>query len=141
MRVDNWLSRRPKAGYFFILVRCIFLTLIFPLFLTSCSSQNTPTPAVSTDSGSSGLSSGASSGSEQEFTVEELAKYDGQEGRRAYIAVDGIVYDVTDVPQWDSKMHAGKFAAGKDYTEELKNAPHGAGNLDQAEKIGTLVKP
>jgi predicted heme/steroid binding protein len=72
--------------------------------------------------------------------LEELAKFDGQNGHRAYIAVDGIVYDVTDVPQWDSHLHAGRFVAGKDYTDELKNAPHGAGSLDQATKIGTLVQ-
>jgi len=29
---------------------------------------------------------------EQAFTLEALAQYDGLEGRKAYIAVDGVVY-------------------------------------------------
>ncbi|NLG57268.1 MAG: cytochrome B5, partial [Clostridiales bacterium] len=29
------------------------------------------------------------------MTLEELKAFDGKEGRRAYIAVDGIIYDVT----------------------------------------------
>jgi predicted heme/steroid binding protein len=35
-------------------------------------------------------------------------------------------------------MHAGKFQAGKDYTEELKKAPHGLDKLLVAVKIGVL---
>ena len=34
-----------------------------------------------------------------ELTLEELAAYDGLEGRDAYIAVDGKIYDVTDDPR------------------------------------------
>lgn len=32
-----------------------------------------------------------------ELTLEELAAYDGKDGNPAYIAVDGVIYDVTDV--------------------------------------------
>jgi cytochrome b involved in lipid metabolism len=35
---------------------------------------------------------------EKIFTTEELAKYDGKNNQPAYIAVDGIVYDVSDYP-------------------------------------------
>ena len=34
---------------------------------------------------------------EKIFTLDELKNYDGKEGRKAYIAVDGVVYDVTNV--------------------------------------------
>jgi hypothetical protein len=34
------------------------------------------------------------------FTLAEVAEFDGQEGRAAYIVVDGTVYDVTDIAQW-----------------------------------------
>ena len=37
-----------------------------------------------------------------EITIEELAMYDGTDGNPAYIAVDGVVYDVTDVSAWSS---------------------------------------
>ena len=32
------------------------------------------------------------------FTRDELRKYNGQNGADAYIAIDGIVYDVTHSP-------------------------------------------
>lgn len=74
------------------------------------------------------------------FTLEELAQYDGQDGRAAYIAVDGIVYDVSDIPQWADGMHAGRFAAGKDYSEEIRSeSPHGTSMLSRATEVGVLA--
>ena len=35
------------------------------------------------------------------FTHSELAKYDGREGRPGYIGVNGNVYDVSKVPEWE----------------------------------------
>ena len=32
---------------------------------------------------------------EKTFTLAQLAQYDGQNGQPAYVAVDGVVYDVT----------------------------------------------
>lgn len=72
------------------------------------------------------------------FTLAELATYDGQNGNKAYIAVDGIVYDVTALAEWGAKLHAGKFAAGKDYSAEIKKAPHPVSNLLKAVKVGVL---
>ena len=31
---------------------------------------------------------------------ETLALYNGRNGNAAYVAINGTVYDVTDVPQW-----------------------------------------
>lgn len=73
------------------------------------------------------------------FTLEELAEFDGQDGRPAYIAVDGVVYDVSNVPVWGSGSHYG-FEAGIDATEALQSAaPHGVAQLNQAEVVGTLA--
>ncbi len=78
--------------------------------------------------------------SEATFTLDELAQYDGQDGRPSYIAVDGVVYDVTDVPPWSGGTHFG-FDAGVDVTEALQSAaPHGAGQLGQAEVMGVLAE-
>ena len=49
------------------------------------------------------------------FTLEELAKYDGKNGNRAYVAVRGVVYDVTNTPTWETLTHFG-MSAGKDLT-------------------------
>ena len=37
---------------------------------------------------------------EKIFTEKELGKYDGQNGNPAYVAIDGVVYDVTNVSAW-----------------------------------------
>ena len=72
------------------------------------------------------------------FTVEELAQYNGKDGQSAYVAVEGVVYDVTDVPQWAGGEHNG-YAAGQDLTDEIENvSPHGTGVLAGLPVVGTL---
>ena len=59
------------------------------------------------------------------LTIEELAEFDGMNGNKAYIAIDGKIYDVTDIAPWKGGKHNG-FTAGKDLTNEIKTvAPHG----------------
>lgn len=52
----------------------------------SVSSQSTTTQNIS-----------VSTENEQTFTKDELAKYNGQNGSSAYVAVDGVVYDMSSV--------------------------------------------
>ena len=42
---------------------------------------------------------------QREFTLEELATYDGSMGRPAYVAVNGIVYDVSLEKTWGGATH------------------------------------
>ena len=59
-------------------------------------------------------------------------------GNPAYVAVDGVIYDVTDVRQWQNGDHNG-FEAGKDLTDEIKNvSPHGVSKLDLVPAVGVL---
>ena len=44
------------------------------------------------------------------FNQTELAKYNGQDGQPAYVAVDGVVYDVTGVAAWAGGKHHGNLA-------------------------------
>ncbi|MGM0379503.1 MAG: cytochrome b5 domain-containing protein [Bacillota bacterium] len=75
-----------------------------------------------------------------ELTSEELSKYDGKDGSKAYVAVDGIIYDVTSLNAWQNGMHNG-VTAGKDLTDEIKNdSPHGTSKLSKAKKVGKLVE-
>lgn len=77
-------------------------------------------------------------GEELEMTLEELAEYDGTNGKRAYIAVDGIIYDVTDSDYWQDGSHNG-FQAGQDLTREIKEvSPHGVKNLERVERVGKI---
>lgn len=56
------------------------------------------------------------------ITVEELALNDGKNGSRAYVAINGLVYDVTNSPAWAAGAHFG-LSAGNDLTKEF-NACH-----------------
>lgn len=72
------------------------------------------------------------------MTLTELAKYDGQEGRRAYIAVRGTIYDVTDSPRWENGLHPPNHQAGQDLTEELASAPHVRSVVERFPVVGTI---
>ena len=75
-----------------------------------------------------------------EFTLEELAQFNGKDGQPAYIAVDGVIYDVTNSNAWKNGQHNG-FEAGMDLTEEIKNvSPHGIGKLDNVVPVGMLAQ-
>ena len=76
---------------------------------------------------------------ERKFTLEELKQYDGREGRPAYIAFKGKVYDVTDDFLWVDGDHQGQHVAGKDLTSEMSFAPHGEETLERVKLVGVLV--
>lgn len=71
------------------------------------------------------------------FTTEELSEYDGKDGREAYTSYEGVVYDVTDSRLWKLGEHFG-LEAGKDLTEEMKDAPHGDEVFAGFTVVGTL---
>ncbi len=77
---------------------------------------------------------------ERKFTLEELAKFNGKNGNRAYIAYQGKVYDVTDSSFWMDGDHLGAHQAGKDLTADMGLAPHGPENLDRVKLVGALVQ-
>lgn len=73
------------------------------------------------------------------LTVGELSLFNGKNGNPSYIAVDGIVYDVTGVKAWKSGGHKnGK--AGTDISKLLKKAPHGKKILAERTVVGKIVK-
>lgn len=73
----------------------------------------------------------------QTFTIEELAKYDGKNGNKAYVAIDGKVYDVTNKSEWNGGMHNG-YSAGADMSAVISTAPHGKSILSSLTVVGTL---
>jgi len=72
------------------------------------------------------------------MTLTELANYNGQNGQRAYIAVNGTIYDVTDSPRWENGLHPPDHQAGQDLTEELTKAPHVRAVVERFPIVGRL---
>lgn len=74
----------------------------------------------------------------RDLTADELASFDGKGGRPAYVAYEGIVYDVTESGMWDEGEHEGVHFAGSDLTEAHADAPHDVYVTDFPE-VGRLV--
>jgi len=72
------------------------------------------------------------------MTTEALSSFDGQEGRKAVVAYEGKVYDVTSSRMWRNGVHVRRHNAGRDLSEAMEDAPHGAEVLQQVPLIGTL---
>jgi predicted heme/steroid binding protein len=72
------------------------------------------------------------------MTAAELANHDGRDGRSAYIAVNGTIYDVSDSPRWQNGLHPPDHQAGRDLTDELAEAPHVKAVIERFPVIGTL---
>jgi predicted heme/steroid binding protein len=78
-------------------------------------------------------------GAGEDLTSEELAYYDGKEGRLGYIAYERTIYDVSKSGIWFDGVHFFRHPAGADLTRFLKLAPHGEENILKMPKIGQLV--
>jgi len=73
------------------------------------------------------------------FTKEQLAQFTGLNGMPAYVAVNGVVYDVTNNAAWSLATHFG-LSAGKDWTAEFASCHAGQQwILAQLKPIGRLV--
>ena len=74
-----------------------------------------------------------------ELTLAELAKYNGKDGNPAYVAVDGVIYDVSGYAKWKNGDHNG-YSAGNDLTDIIKNkSPHGVAKLKGVPIVGKLI--
>ncbi len=73
------------------------------------------------------------------FTVEELATHDGRNGRPAYVAFKGKVYDVSKSSLWLDGEHQMEHYAGKDLTAEMASAPHSDEVFDRVVEVGSLA--
>lgn len=73
------------------------------------------------------------------LTREELSEFDGIDGKPAYVAVKGLIYDVSEVPLWKGGSHFG-LEAGKDLTNDYMNCHALTKTLVNLKPIGILIK-
>lgn len=77
------------------------------------------------------------------LTKTQLLEFDGKNGRPAYVAVSGVIYDVTQSRLWRGGEHDpshGHAYAGQDMTEVLyEQSPHGDKYIVQFPVVGKLI--
>ena len=76
----------------------------------------------------------------KEFSREELATFNGENGQPVYIAHDDKVYDVSESKLWKTGNHMRRHQAGTDLTEEIGGAPHGIEVFEKFPQVG-ILKP
>jgi predicted heme/steroid binding protein/uncharacterized membrane protein len=72
------------------------------------------------------------------FTLQELAQYNGQDGKPVYIAHKGNVYDVSESKFWKGGLHMRRHNAGADLTADIQAAPHDIEVLERYPQVGIL---
>ena len=78
-----------------------------------------------------------------DLTLEQLKEFDGKNGRPAYVAIDGMIYDLTESRLWRGGEHDpshGEAYAGRDLTAVLEKSPHGDKHLKDFPIVGRLVE-
>jgi predicted heme/steroid binding protein/uncharacterized membrane protein len=70
---------------------------------------------------------------------EKLSQYDGAEGKPAYVAHEGRIYDVTVSKLWRNGQHMKTHRAGSDLTVGIKTAPHGPEVLERFQAVAELA--
>ncbi len=151
------LKKKPRKGIWFITHRLIAVLLILgtvlhlvnPYGLNNIGKNEAPPKATekveeSPKASDKVVESPKATDTEEDaqmptFTVEELAKYNGENGNKAYVAYDGLVYDVTNVPAWAGGMH-NKESSGKDITDLVGRSPHGIAVFKSLEVVGRLAE-
>ena len=134
------MRRTIPFALFFVVVTLVFTIACAPSSTATNTAASGETTAAASETASSSVATAAeATPALLQLTLEELKQYDGQNGNPAYIAVDGVIYDVTNVPQWSGGKHNG-YTAGQDLTDAIKNvSPHGVSKLKDVPVVGELV--
>ena len=75
---------------------------------------------------------------QKDFTQEELSKHTGKDGNPAFVAVNGIVYDVTNNAVWAAATHFG-LTAGKDLSGAFASCHVDKTILSKLISVGKLI--
>lgn len=126
------IKKRPRKGLWFFAHRVIAVLIIFGIGYHLLAPN-----ALNATSGKNNYNVSVDTSNLQAYTLTELAQYNGQNGNKAYVAYQGLVYDVTNVPQWKNGTHNGQ-KAGTDLTDALSKAPHGSSVLKGLTVVGKI---
>lgn len=116
----------------------LMLILLLVLAISGCQEQSVQPVIGLAEPSVSEASAPLEPAQTVEMTLEELSKFNGKDGARAYVAIDGVIYDVTDVPPWAGGTHQGKVQAGIDASEMILQSPHGKKVLEKLPVVGKI---
>ena len=71
--------------------------------------------------------------------MNELAENNGKNGKPAYVAFKGYVYEVSASAFWMEVDHMGAHVAGQNLANEMNLAPHRDEMLQKVKQVGVLV--
>jgi predicted heme/steroid binding protein/uncharacterized membrane protein len=74
----------------------------------------------------------------KEFNLEDLAEFNGADGKPVYVAYQGRVYDVSGSDLWAGGEHMAGHIAGADLSAEFPEAPHGDEVFERYPQVGVL---
>ena len=109
------------------------------LVLTGCQSSGSSQGQSATSSQSKTSQSSSSATTTKSFTLAQLKKFNGKNGNTAYVAVSGVVYDVSNAKDWSNGEHKGGATAGNDLTQLIQDSPHGTSVLSKLPVVGKLT--
>ncbi|MDO9629821.1 MAG: cytochrome b5 domain-containing protein [Acholeplasmataceae bacterium] len=112
----------------------LFVVLISVLTLSACANESSPTIPVETEP----IVSDPVETELPTMTLAELSAFDGKNGAKAYVAISGYVYDVTNSVYWPNGNHNG-YQAGRDLTIPLNQSPHGIANVQRFPIVAKLA--
>ena len=75
----------------------------------------------------------ASAATPKLMSATQLKAFDGKNGHKAYVALNGKVYDVTNIDEWKGGKHYKGMVAGTDLTPYISQSPHGAKIVNELE--------
>ena len=117
-----------------IKLKTLLLSASTLMVLAACGADEPETPTVEEPA----VDAPAEEVGSTDVSLSELGDYNGKDGNPGYIAVDSVVYDVTDNEAWAGGEH-NDLPAGFDYTDEILESPHGEEVLENLEVVGNLV--
>lgn len=133
------VKKKPRKGTWFLMHRTIAVLMILAVAFHILLPYSINSALNNSGSGNTTVEqSSVDTKNLPSFTKEELAKYNGQNGAKAYVAYNGLVYDVSNHPRWKNGSHEGE-KAGTDLTADLSKSPHGARVFSEVPVVGTYT--
>jgi len=71
------------------------------------------------------------------YSAEELSQYNGKNNQPSYVALDDIIYDVSNLEEWND-MQEDNSLAGKDVSEIIKDSSIKELIIEEAPEVGIL---